>query len=140
MLIKEDSIASNTNLTVAAPDLLGLGGKPSDNSSIPSTLRNVQFIPESQAVRTRDFTFDLGHDMMRQFEVGQGGINPLSAPAKPLPAPPLSNNSERDRDARASAGVPLYRNAYVIHIGCIHRVGFTFKCNYVSLVCFITFF
>ena len=163
----------------------------SDNSSIPSTLRNIQFIPESLAVRTRDFTFGQGgnplwvingngwdrnavdanpqleqveiwtlhnnsglwfhpihlhlidaqildrngqppfpyerglkdvfyvgenetvrvigkfrpnkgkymyhchnivhedHDMMRQFEVGQGGIDPLSAPAKPLPAPPL---------------------------------------------------
>jgi hypothetical protein len=30
----------------------------SDNSSIPSTLRNIQFIPESSAVRTRDFTFE----------------------------------------------------------------------------------
>jgi spore coat protein A, manganese oxidase len=29
------------------------------------------------------------HDMMRQFQVGQGGINPMSAPAKPLPAPQL---------------------------------------------------
>lgn len=28
-------------------------------------------------------------DMMSQFEVGQGGINPMSAPARPLPAPPL---------------------------------------------------
>lgn len=32
----------------------------SDNSSIPSTLRNIQFIPESLAVRTRDFTFEQG--------------------------------------------------------------------------------
>lgn len=29
------------------------------------------------------------HDMMRQFQVGQGGIDPLSAPAQPLPAPAL---------------------------------------------------
>ncbi|MEE3718573.1 multicopper oxidase family protein [Tumidithrix elongata RA019] len=29
------------------------------------------------------------HDMMTQFEVGKGGDSPLSAPAKPLPAPPL---------------------------------------------------
>lgn len=29
------------------------------------------------------------HDMMSQFEVAQGGIDPLSAPAKPLPAPAL---------------------------------------------------
>ena len=29
------------------------------------------------------------HDMMRQFQVGQGGPDPLSAPAKPLPAPAL---------------------------------------------------
>lgn len=29
------------------------------------------------------------HDMMSQFQVGQGGINPLSAPAKLLPAPQL---------------------------------------------------
>lgn len=29
------------------------------------------------------------HDMMTQFEVGTGGIDPMSAPAKPLPAPPL---------------------------------------------------
>jgi FtsP/CotA-like multicopper oxidase with cupredoxin domain len=29
------------------------------------------------------------HDMMNQFEVGQGGPDPMSAPAKPLPAPPL---------------------------------------------------
>ncbi|MUH00857.1 multicopper oxidase domain-containing protein [Scytonema sp. UIC 10036] len=157
----------------------------SDNSSIPNTLRNIQFLPESSAVRTRNFTFDhinsvwvingngwnanrvdanpqleeveiwrlhnpsglwfhpvhlhlidaqildrngtppfpyerglkdvfyvgenetvriigrfrphLGkymyhchnmvhedHDMMSQFEVGQGGINPMSAPAQPL--------------------------------------------------------
>ncbi|KAB8315675.1 multicopper oxidase family protein [Tolypothrix campylonemoides VB511288] len=163
----------------------------SDNSSIPNTLRNIQFISESSAVRTRDFTFEQGgnplwvingngwdrnaidanpqleeveiwrlhnssglwfhpvhlhlidahildrngqppfayergfkdvfyvgenetvriigrfrpqigkymyhchnmvhedHDMMRQFEVGQGGIDPMSAPAQPLPAPAL---------------------------------------------------
>ncbi|MFH7026513.1 MAG: multicopper oxidase family protein [Heteroscytonema crispum UTEX LB 1556] len=162
----------------------------SDDSSIPSTLRNIQFIPESSAVRTRDFTYDhinslwvingqgwdksrvdanpqleeveiwnlhnnsglwfhtihlhlidaqlldrngqppfpyerglkdvfyLGenetvriigkfiphigkymshchnmvhedHDMMNQFEIGQGGIDPMSVPAKPLPAPAL---------------------------------------------------
>jgi FtsP/CotA-like multicopper oxidase with cupredoxin domain len=163
-----------------------------DNSSVPSTLRNIEFIPESSAVRTRDFTmeqrsgdklwvinnngwdrnrvdanpqledveiwtfndtanisfhpmhlhlidgqildrngqppfpyerglkdvFYLGenetvrvigkfrpntgrymfhchnivhedHDMMSQFEVGQGGVDPMSVPAKPLPAPPL---------------------------------------------------
>lgn len=29
------------------------------------------------------------HDMMTQFQVGQGGPDPMSAPAKPLPAPPL---------------------------------------------------
>lgn len=29
------------------------------------------------------------HDMMTQYQVGTGGINPMSAPAKPLPAPPL---------------------------------------------------
>lgn len=29
------------------------------------------------------------HDMMTQFQVGQGGTNPMSASAKPLPAPPL---------------------------------------------------
>ena len=29
------------------------------------------------------------HDMMTQFQVGQGGADPMSAPAKPLPAPPL---------------------------------------------------
>lgn len=29
------------------------------------------------------------HDMMTQFRVGQGGTDPMSAPAKPLPAPPL---------------------------------------------------
>lgn len=29
------------------------------------------------------------HDMMNQFEVAQGGPSPFSAPAKPLPAPPL---------------------------------------------------
>lgn len=29
------------------------------------------------------------YDMMNQFEVGKGGIDPLSVPAKPLPAPPL---------------------------------------------------
>jgi FtsP/CotA-like multicopper oxidase with cupredoxin domain len=29
------------------------------------------------------------HDMMTQFEVGQGGSDPMSAPAQPLPAPPL---------------------------------------------------
>jgi spore coat protein A, manganese oxidase len=29
------------------------------------------------------------HDMMTQFEVGKGGIDPMSVPAKPLPAPPL---------------------------------------------------
>jgi FtsP/CotA-like multicopper oxidase with cupredoxin domain len=28
-------------------------------------------------------------DMMSQFEVGQGGIDPMSAPARPLPAPRL---------------------------------------------------
>ncbi len=162
----------------------------SDDSSIPSTLRNIPFIPESSAVRTREFRYEhidrmwlingngwdrnrvdanpqleeveiwslqnnsglwfhpvhlhlidaqildrngqppfpyerglkdvfyLGenetvriigrfrphtgkymshchnmvhedHDMMNQFEVGQGGIDPLSAPAKPLPAPAL---------------------------------------------------
>ncbi|MBD6618850.1 multicopper oxidase family protein [Komarekiella sp. 'clone 1'] len=162
----------------------------SDDSSIPSTLRNIQFLPESSAVRSRDFTFqqnnrlwvingngwnrnrvdanpqleeveiwrlhnnsglwfhpvhlhlidaqildrngqpplpyerglkdvfyvgenetvrvigkfrpNIGkymyhchnmvhedHDMMSQFKVGSGGIDPLSAPAKPLPAPPL---------------------------------------------------
>ena len=162
----------------------------SDNSSIPSELRNIQFIPESSAVRTRDFTYEhisrlwvingkrwdrnridanpqleeveiwnlhnisglwfhtihlhlidcqmldrngqppfpyerglkdvfyLGenetirvigkfrpnigknmshchnmvhedHDMMNQFEVGQGGIDPMSSPAKPLPAIPF---------------------------------------------------
>jgi FtsP/CotA-like multicopper oxidase with cupredoxin domain len=161
-----------------------------DHSSIPSKLRNIEFLPESLSVRTRDFIFDfrnrlwiingntwnknrvdakpqleqveiwrlsnpsglwfhpvhvhlidaqildrngqrpfpyerglkdvfyvgenetvriigkfkphLGkymyhchnmvhedHDMMSQFEVGQGGINPMSAPAKPLPAPPI---------------------------------------------------
>jgi len=163
-----------------------------DNSSVPSTLRNIEFIPESLAVRTRNFTvqqrssdklwvinnngwdrnrvdanpqledveiwtfnntanvsfhpmhlhlidgrildrngqqpfvyerglkdvFYVGenetvrvigrfrphtgkymyhchnivhedHDMMSQFEVGQGGVDPMSDPAKPLPAPPL---------------------------------------------------
>lgn len=29
------------------------------------------------------------HDMMTQYQVGTGGIDPMSAPAKPLPAPPL---------------------------------------------------
>jgi spore coat protein A, manganese oxidase len=29
------------------------------------------------------------HDMMTQFEVGSGGVDPMSAPAKPLPAPLL---------------------------------------------------
>ena len=29
------------------------------------------------------------HDMMHQFRVGAGGLDPLSIPAKPLPAPPL---------------------------------------------------
>ncbi len=29
------------------------------------------------------------HDMMVQYEVGRGGPDPLSAPARPLPAPPL---------------------------------------------------
>ncbi|WP_414620484.1 multicopper oxidase family protein [Calothrix sp. CCY 0018] len=29
------------------------------------------------------------HAMMTQFEVGSGGIDPMSAPPKPLPAPPL---------------------------------------------------
>ena len=29
------------------------------------------------------------HDMMTQFQVGQGGLDPMSAPAQPLPAPPL---------------------------------------------------
>jgi hypothetical protein len=29
------------------------------------------------------------HDMMHQFRVGTGGADPLSIPAKPLPAPPL---------------------------------------------------
>ena len=29
------------------------------------------------------------HDMMSQFEVGQGGVDPMSVPAKPIPAPPL---------------------------------------------------
>jgi FtsP/CotA-like multicopper oxidase with cupredoxin domain len=29
------------------------------------------------------------HDMMHQFRVGTGGADPLSAPARPLPAPPL---------------------------------------------------
>ncbi|MDF5718954.1 MAG: multicopper oxidase family protein [Rhizonema sp. PD37] len=162
----------------------------SDNSSIPSTLNNIQPIPESLAVRTRNFSFDLqnglwvingngwsrdridanpqledveiwnlvhdssnsfhlihlhlidcqildrngqppfpyergfkdvfyvgenetvrvigrfrpnmgkymfhchnivheDHDMMSQFQVGQGGIDPLSAPPRRLPAPPL---------------------------------------------------
>lgn len=162
----------------------------SDDSSIPSTLRNIEFMAESSAVRTREFIFDrinrtwlingngwdpnrvdanpeleeveiwslqnksglwfhpvhlhlieaqildrngqppfpyerglkdvfyvgenetvriIGkfrpnkgkymyhchnmvhedHDMMSQFEVGQGGIDPMSEPAKPLPAPPL---------------------------------------------------
>ncbi|ARV57482.1 bilirubin oxidase [Nostocales cyanobacterium HT-58-2] len=28
-------------------------------------------------------------DMMSQFQVGRGGIDPMSAPARPLPAPPL---------------------------------------------------
>lgn len=28
-------------------------------------------------------------DMMTQFEVGTGGIDPMSAPAKPLPVAPL---------------------------------------------------
>ncbi|MBW4592489.1 MAG: multicopper oxidase family protein [Brasilonema angustatum HA4187-MV1] len=162
-----------------------------DDSVVPSTLRNIQFIPESSAVRTRNFTveqnsngmwvingngwdrnrvdanpqledveiwtfsntanlsfhpmhlhlidaqildrngqqpfpYEVGlkdvayvgenetvrvigrfrpfagkfmyhchnmvhedHDMMSQFQVGQGGINPMSAPARPLPAPPL---------------------------------------------------
>ncbi|WP_243146965.1 multicopper oxidase family protein [Scytonema sp. UIC 10036] len=161
-----------------------------DNSSIPNVLRNIQFIPESAAVRTRDFDLDqingvwvingnrwnlnridaniplnqveiwtfrhpvnagvhpmhlhgvklqmldrngqpplpyergwkdvfyVGEDeivrvigifgpqqgkfmyhchnmvhedfdMMSQFEVGQGGISPTAAKAKPLPAPPL---------------------------------------------------
>ncbi|BDA66287.1 hypothetical protein CAL7716_004530 [Calothrix sp. PCC 7716] len=161
-----------------------------DNSSIPSTLRNIAFLSESDAVRTREFIFDRSnrmwlindkgwdknrvdanprleeveiwklqntsglwfhpvhlhliegqildrngqppfayerglkdvfyvgenetvriigkfkphigkymyhchnmvhedHDMMSQFEVGQGGIDPMSAPPKPLPAPPL---------------------------------------------------
>ncbi len=31
------------------------------------------------------------HDMMTQFEVGKGGADPLSAPAKPLPAPPIGS-------------------------------------------------
>ncbi|MGI2902432.1 multicopper oxidase family protein [Tolypothrix sp. VBCCA 56010] len=162
----------------------------SDNSFIPSTLRNIEFFPESSAVRSRDFTFEQSnrlwvingnvwdinrvdanpqleqieiwtlhnnsglwfhpvhlhlidaqildrngqppfayergmkdvfyvgenetvriigkfrpnigkymyhchnmvhedHDMMSQFEVAQNGIDPLSAPAKPLPAPAL---------------------------------------------------
>lgn len=161
-----------------------------DNSSIPSTLRNVEFLSESGAIRTREFIFDRSnriwlinnngwdknrvdanpqleeveiwklqntsglwfhpvhlhlidgqildrngqppfayerglkdvfyvgenetvriigkfkpntgkymyhchnmvhedHDMMSQFEVGQGGIDPMSAPPKPLPAPSL---------------------------------------------------
>jgi FtsP/CotA-like multicopper oxidase with cupredoxin domain len=29
------------------------------------------------------------HDMMNQFEVGQGGTSPFAVPSKPLPAPPL---------------------------------------------------
>ena len=29
------------------------------------------------------------YDMMNQFQVGQGGSDPMSAPAQPLPAPPL---------------------------------------------------
>lgn len=29
------------------------------------------------------------HDMMTQYQIGSSGIDPLSAPAKPLPAPPL---------------------------------------------------
>lgn len=29
------------------------------------------------------------HDMMTQYQIGTGGIDPMSAPAKPLPAPPL---------------------------------------------------
>ncbi len=31
----------------------------SDDSTIPATLRNLEFIPESAAVRTRNFVFDL---------------------------------------------------------------------------------
>ncbi|MER3434275.1 MAG: bilirubin oxidase [Leptolyngbya sp. ERB_1_1] len=31
------------------------------------------------------------HDMMAQFEIGKGGADPLSAPAKPLPAPPIGS-------------------------------------------------
>ncbi|KAB8334991.1 multicopper oxidase family protein [Scytonema tolypothrichoides VB-61278] len=34
-----------------------------DNSVVPSTLRNVEFIPESAAVRTRDFLFELRNQM-----------------------------------------------------------------------------
>lgn len=33
------------------------------------------------------------HDMMTQFEVGQNGPEPLSDPAKPLPAPPLGSTN-----------------------------------------------
>lgn len=55
---------------------------------------NIQVIAKFEPHRGRYIihchnTVHEDHDMMSQYQIGTGGIDPMSAPAKPLPAPPL---------------------------------------------------